>query len=233
VITPRYPLPLDPDFYLGRIDAGTLIAMGYRDARSYLAEMDPEGGVPLTPAATRMEQPELGVAWRERHTGRLAPVATAAASDGGLTVELAAEVPNAAAFIAGPRRVGRLVGRLSGPLVGDVLLRQGTVSLEGGALVYEGAFDRDGRGYRLTARREAAPADSPLHRLRTLSALDATLRDDAGTPLAAGRMAPAARCLSPPLPRLTATNADSTWRRLTTAATFGRFVVGALLSRRL
>ena len=37
VIRPRVPLPLDPDFFLGRIDASTLIAMGYRDAVAYLA----------------------------------------------------------------------------------------------------------------------------------------------------------------------------------------------------
>jgi predicted acylesterase/phospholipase RssA len=232
VITPRYPLPLDPDFYLGRIDAGTLIAMGYRDARAYLAEMNPESGVPLTPAATRMEQPELGVAWRERHIGRLAPLASNAALDGSLIVELAAEVPNAGAFIAGPRRVGRLVGRLKGPLVGDVLLRQGTVSLEGGALVYDGAFDLDGRGCHLAARREAGPAGPPLHRLRALSSLHAILRDDEGTSLAEGHMAPAGRRLSTPLPGLTATNAESAWQRLMTAGAFARFVIGALLRRR-
>src|SRR3954454_3747798 len=232
VITPRYPLPLDPDFYLGRIDAGTLIAMGYRDARAYLAEMNPESGVPLTPAATRMEQPELGVAWRERHIGRLTPLATNAALDGSLIVELAAEVPNAGAFVAGPRRVGRLVGRLKGPLVGDVLLRHGTVSLEGGALVYDGAFDLDGRGCHLAARREAGPAGPPLHRLRALSSLHAILRDDEGTTLAEGHMAPAGGRLPTPLPALTATNAESVWQRLMTAGAFARFVIGALLRRR-
>ena len=36
VIRPRVPLPLDPDFFFGRIDASTLIAMGYRDAAAYL-----------------------------------------------------------------------------------------------------------------------------------------------------------------------------------------------------
>ncbi len=36
VIKPRYPLPLDPDFFLGRISASTLIEMGYADACWYL-----------------------------------------------------------------------------------------------------------------------------------------------------------------------------------------------------
>jgi predicted acylesterase/phospholipase RssA len=37
VVKPRYPLPLDPEFFTGRISADTLIAMGYRDAWDYLA----------------------------------------------------------------------------------------------------------------------------------------------------------------------------------------------------
>ena len=37
VIKPEHPLPLDPDYFLGRIDGATLIEMGYRDACAYLA----------------------------------------------------------------------------------------------------------------------------------------------------------------------------------------------------
>ncbi len=36
VIKPSQPLPLDPDYFLGRIDAASLIGLGYRDARAYL-----------------------------------------------------------------------------------------------------------------------------------------------------------------------------------------------------
>jgi NTE family protein len=43
VIKPRLPLPLDPEFVSGRIDAETLIAMGYRDAWAYLTEMSDDG----------------------------------------------------------------------------------------------------------------------------------------------------------------------------------------------
>lgn len=232
VIRPRYPLPLDPDFYLGRIDAATLIAMGYRDARAYLAAIDREEGVQLTPAATRMEQPGRGVAWRERQAGRLAPLAGGTATGGSLTVELAAEVPDADAFMAGPRRAGRLVGRLEGPLVGDVLLREGTVALEEGALLYDGVFDRDGKAYRLAARREAGTAGSTFERLRALGALHVTLRDDEDTPLAGGRLAPAGGRLRAPLRALAVTNVSSTRQRVTTGAKFALFLVRALVARR-
>ena len=36
VVKPEFPIPLDPDFFFGRIDARALTAMGYRDARRYL-----------------------------------------------------------------------------------------------------------------------------------------------------------------------------------------------------
>ena len=57
VVKPRYPLPLDPDFFLGKITASTLINMGYSDTYRYIErEMKPEG-VPLTWEATQMKIP--------------------------------------------------------------------------------------------------------------------------------------------------------------------------------
>jgi predicted acylesterase/phospholipase RssA len=37
IIKPEYPLPLDPDFLINRINADTLINMGYADTKQYLA----------------------------------------------------------------------------------------------------------------------------------------------------------------------------------------------------
>lgn len=65
VIRPEFPLPLDPDFYFGRIDADALVAMGYRDTRAYLARRS-DDGVPWDPSATRMRDPRLGVAFSRR-----------------------------------------------------------------------------------------------------------------------------------------------------------------------
>jgi predicted acylesterase/phospholipase RssA len=63
VIKPEYPLPLDPDFYLGRIDASALIAMGYRDAKRYVASPSPaEWG----PTATKMRDQPPGAAYVEK-----------------------------------------------------------------------------------------------------------------------------------------------------------------------
>src|SRR5260221_5283213 len=73
VIKPEYPLPLDPDFYLGRISAAALIASGYRDAKKYLATRS-EGGVAYDANATRMRDPLPGAdrasSWRWRRRRR-------------------------------------------------------------------------------------------------------------------------------------------------------------------
>lgn len=68
LIKPEYPLPLDPDYFLGRIDAATLIAMGYADASKYLSHKKPEG-LPLQPEITQMQNPTLGITFRETMAG--------------------------------------------------------------------------------------------------------------------------------------------------------------------
>ena len=70
VVRPENPLPLDPEFYLNRIDADTLIGMGYRDARSYLKGMTAEG-LPKDASCTAMAEPPAGIRFTERFGGRV------------------------------------------------------------------------------------------------------------------------------------------------------------------
>ena len=60
VVTPRRPLPLDPDFVAGRISAEALVAMGYRDAWSYLGRRPVDGG-PLDHTASKVAAAPAGV----------------------------------------------------------------------------------------------------------------------------------------------------------------------------
>jgi predicted acylesterase/phospholipase RssA len=53
VIKPEHPLPLDPDLYLNKIDARSLINMGYAHAKKSLKSM-PKKGVPMNADATKM-----------------------------------------------------------------------------------------------------------------------------------------------------------------------------------
>ena len=70
VVRPAHPLPLDPEFYLGRISADALVAMGYRDAREYLASRAPEG-LPKDEHCTAMSEPAPGVRYTDRLRGSL------------------------------------------------------------------------------------------------------------------------------------------------------------------
>ena len=163
VVKPEYPLPLDPDYYLGRIDARTLVAMGYRDAHAYLAAMRPEG-VPLDPNATKMRDPGLGLRFRERLSGTLA---MAGGSRHDLALDLTVEIADVEGFAAAPARGAPLAGRLHSQQWGERLLTGGRFRMERAAeetrLVYEARFVHEGRSYRLVG--------------------DKTLRDDPGPDL--------------------------------------------------
>jgi predicted acylesterase/phospholipase RssA len=158
VIKPEWPLPLDPDFFFGRIDAATLIALGYRDACRYLDSMSPDG-VALDHSAARMRDPRPGIAWR------------LALGNGELSVRACAEVEDLDALERGERALA--VGDVSHPAIGEnVLARDGHVELS-----------RDGRvRWELRLREhclvlEQRLAGSGLARLRSATSAGATLHD--------------------------------------------------------
>ncbi|HEV3002189.1 MAG TPA: patatin-like phospholipase family protein [Solirubrobacteraceae bacterium] len=128
VVKPRVPLPLDPDLLFGRIDASTLIAMGYRDACTYLAD-PPPGGVPADASATRMEDPVPGVAFREHLVAD------------GLDLRVGWEVDDLEAFMREPR--GTVVGDATHERIGERRpARAGSFSVDaGGEVTAELQFD--------------------------------------------------------------------------------------------
>jgi predicted patatin/cPLA2 family phospholipase len=70
VIKPEYPLPLDTDLYLNKINTTTLIDLGYADAQDYLHHLSPEVNVP-SPLTTKMKSPSLAFSLRMKLTGTL------------------------------------------------------------------------------------------------------------------------------------------------------------------
>ncbi len=58
VIKPKYPLPLDPDLFMGHINIEALINMGYADAKNYLQSIENKG-VNLDYKAAQMCEPGL------------------------------------------------------------------------------------------------------------------------------------------------------------------------------
>jgi predicted acylesterase/phospholipase RssA len=196
VVRPRVPLPLDPDFFLGRVDASTLIAMGHRDACEYLDRRTADGVV-LDPEATRMEDPRPGVGFRETLSGD---------ADGPLTVHMAWEIDDLDAFARRP--AGTVVGDVTHPALGDRRLARG------------GEFARDGQAWRADLR--FAGARLELRRTRRhWHDVDARLVDDRGADIARGRL----RAQAPPWRTLHARGVGSPGAGALAVARFARLAL--------
>jgi len=138
VVKPLAGIPLDPDYFLGRVDAATLSNMGYQDARNYLDAL-PAAGVAWDAEATRMTEPAPGVTFRLTASG---PFARGAAdpqsgrSEGrragtALGFHLAAQFDAGQERRDGGPRHARLFGQVSAPGFGDrVPLSAGVLELD-------------------------------------------------------------------------------------------------------
>jgi predicted acylesterase/phospholipase RssA len=69
IIKPEYPLPLDPDFFLGKITADTLINMGYADTKEYLKDKN-TFNLADTSKATAMKNPGITLHFTQQFEGQ-------------------------------------------------------------------------------------------------------------------------------------------------------------------
>jgi predicted patatin/cPLA2 family phospholipase len=162
IVKPPVPLPLDPDFFSGRIDAATLIDMGYRDARRTLINRQP---APLGPGATAMREPGVGVGFRETMTGAFRLGETepqqAAGSADRITMHATIHIEDIAAFVADPAHKAELTGHLDFAPWGMAIPAQsgvfGLFSPSGDPaltyMVYELGFRHEGRNYYLAGKK--------------------------------------------------------------------------------
>ncbi|NPT58190.1 patatin-like phospholipase family protein [Paraburkholderia elongata] len=122
VVKPEVPLPLDPDFYFGRIDAATLIDMGYGDACRLLRSMHP---APLDARATQMHAPGTGLSFRETMAGSLTLEGGDSRSDSAstdqFTMHAAIYIDDVAAFIADPEHKADLTGHIDSARFGEAV----------------------------------------------------------------------------------------------------------------
>lgn len=138
VVRPGHPLPLDPEFYLGRIDADTLIGMGYRDARTYLDAMSP-AGLAKDASCTAMTESAPGVRFNDTLRGEL---------DGSPVIfQATVVVPSTAG--AQPQ----LTGYLEHPRTGRAFLANGVVQAHGHDLSYSARIRLDGGWQDVTVTR--------------------------------------------------------------------------------
>lgn len=166
LVKPEYPLPLDPDFYFGRVDAATLINLGYRDARRYLRGQRPDG-IALEPGATRTLVPGAGISFRETMAGGFSlgaadPQAGArAGSSTPLAMHATIHIPDIDAFIADPQHRAPLTGHIDfAPFGTSIPSESGTFQLFAPSddprttwMVYELGFRSGGESYYLAGRK--------------------------------------------------------------------------------
>ncbi len=222
VIRPEFPIPLDPDFYLGRIDAESLLEIGYSDAKQYLAARAADG-IAWTPEATRMHDPVVGISFRETMTGELAGAPITAAPR--------VRVRDVEAFLAGPVREAEVTGYVDyGPLGGRALVKHGVFSLSRdednpptSTVEYTVAFDRGGVEHVLTARKELRD-DPGFDLVHDVAHVEATLTKGAetiGSTTLRTDVTKLARSVH-------AWDVESEPERLRAMATFGRFFLGRI-----
>jgi predicted patatin/cPLA2 family phospholipase len=162
VIKPEVPLPLDPDFYFGRIDAATLIDMGYCSARRALRHRTP---APLNATATAMREPGVGVTFRETMQGGFTLGATdprsGATGQDVLALHATIHIEDITAFIDDPRHLSSLTGHIDFAPFGHAIPSEsgafGLFSPSGDPtltyMVYELGFRHQGKSYYLAGKK--------------------------------------------------------------------------------
>jgi hypothetical protein len=158
-------LPLDPDFYRGRIDAATLIDIGYADAKQYLKQM-PADGLPFDPNATKMRDAGVGISFRQSMAGRVAlgetDPARGAATGGECSFHLAANIHDLQNFLRDPEPAAVVHGHLSfAPYGENISATTGILRLissgdssKAKLIVCELGFEPGGAGFHLAGKGE-------------------------------------------------------------------------------
>jgi len=242
LIQPGQALPLDPDFYLGYISAGSLMALGYQAARGYLARQT-DAGLPLNPEITAMTDSRPGLSFRESMTGPFAMGATTPEegekrAEFAVTMHAEVYIQDMAAFISDPTHTGVLSGTLDLPPLGlGLLCPTGVFRLFSPTdqpktkhMVYELAFESGGKFYYLEGHKVVR--DDPGFDLwKDTTTLHATLhegKDASGPVRGAGILSLGMVDLVKLLSTVRVTNASSPMQRMETIGAFGKFFLGQL-----
>ncbi len=245
LIRPEYPLPLDTDLFLGRVDAATLLTMGYTDARRYLAQRSEEG-VPLQPESTRMKDSRPGISFREEMDGGFALGETdpqagerAGKQQGQkLTMNATVVIRDLDRFLADPEHRGELQGHITFPPFGEYLpAKSGNFQLFSPSdqpktrwMVYELGFEHGGKSYFLAGKKEVRD-DFGLDLWKDTTTLFTRLHegnDAKGPVVGAGILHLDPKELMKMIPTVTATNVVSPSEQAKNIARFGRFFLGEL-----
>ncbi len=246
VIHPLHPLPLDPDFFLGKITAATLIEIGYADAKRYLErEMTPEG-LAYQPEVTQMQSDGVGISFSETMSGGVALGATdpQTGHDQGqkantvFTMRANIRVPDLPRFIADPQHQGEITGSISYTTFGDnILCKNGVFKLFSPTddpklkfMVYELGFEHYGQDYYLAGRKEVRQ-DPVIDAWKETTTLYSTLhagKDKSAEVVGAGVLKLGVPELIDLVRTMHATNASTAAEKSKALAQFGKFFLREL-----
>ncbi|HWX56070.1 MAG TPA: patatin-like phospholipase family protein [Verrucomicrobiae bacterium] len=246
VVRPLYPLPLDPDFLLGRITATTLIEMGYSDAKRYLEREMKSDGLPYVPEVTQMQDDGVGICFSETMSGGLTLGVTdpqAGHTQGEhaktiFTMRATINVPDAAKFAADPQHQGQITGNVSYPAFGNnIPCKNGVFKLFSPTddprlklMVYELGFEHSGKDYYMAGRKEVRE-DPVLDAWKQTTTLYTTLhegRDSSGNIVGAGILQLGMAELINLVRTMHATNASTVEEKSHALTQFGRFFLREL-----
>ncbi len=243
LIKPEYPLPLDPDFYLGHIDAATLIDMGYADAKRYLRGMQSDG-LPFQPEVTKMRYERLGITFRERMEGGFSlgetdpQIGAEKGAGSALTLHTAMSIHDLRTFMSDPDHAGVMNGHMSfAPWGQDLPAKGGVFNLfsppENPALTlvkYELALEQNGQEYYLAGRKEIhRGATSDLWKdLTTLYVQLHQGPNATGPVVGGGILRVSATDFASMVSSIHVTNAQSMTEQAQALGEFGRFFLGEL-----
>jgi len=219
--------------------------MGYRDARTYLDSMSPDG-LPYQPEVIHMSEMRPGLTFDETMSGPFAMGTndpergreTGEANDTELALHASVYIDDVERFANDPDHEGQLTGSVEfGPLGGEIHAKHGVFKLfspsdepELRLMVYELAFEHDNQPYYLAGKKEVR--DDPGFDLWSdTTTLYTRLHegpDASGPVVGAGVLRLGVDDLARLVSTMRVPNADSVRDKATALSTFGRLFLGEL-----
>ena len=242
IVKPDYPLPLDPELYLGRIDHATLIDMGYADGQNYLTQywsatgpnrqlhsLAAQDGNP-----SRMLDPVPGIRVQLEFAGEIAlQGGNAAARRQAVQLQLCLHVHDLDQFTAAAEPSARLTGHVQMAALGTPqqsvyggLYLQTKLPSNARQLQYRMQVWTDDKTLSLVAT-QTLRDDAGLDMWRDLCTLQVEITD-AGVPWAHGELRLQLPDLKSWLASVSATETHSVTESATTVGRYAKFFLGEL-----
>ena len=245
VIHPEYALPLDPDYVFGRIDGATLIALGYNDAKAYLAKPNP-AGLALTAEVTKMADETPGLSFREVMSGGFAlgqtdpgaGLAQGKANGTSMALHATVLIQDFERFLADPNHPGTLAGSIDfAPFGGTITGYGGVFNLFNPSgqpglklMVYELGFEYQSKPYYLAGQKEVRESSvlDMWHQTTTLYTRLHEGADKTGPVVGAGTLSLGLPELMAMIGTVQVSGEDSAIAKAKIIAQFGAFFMGEL-----